>query len=204
MLSLYQPAALTSVSLPFPAWLPVKGLHVSPAHCKAPPVNVQNDVGIIRVDAQQLKAALLPSPTALLAQLGHLLPQAAGQLYSGFIDQVHNATFVLRASINSVEDYVHQLGFLETLKVLHLCCLQHMLQYHMCLLKCRHLFTLLHIISRGFVVAWRVVCISCGLRRTILTGSCRAFVAAMTSLLLVCEREKKSLVCGAGKPEQGG
>ena len=100
---------------------------------------MQNDVGIIRVDAQQLKAALLPSPTALLAQLGHLLPQAAGQLYSGFIDQVHNATFVLRASINSVEDYVHQLGFLEILKVLHLGCLQHMLQYHICLLKCRHL-----------------------------------------------------------------
>lgn len=78
---------------------------------------MQNDVGILRVDAQQLKAALLPSPTALLAQLGKRLPQAAGQLYYAFVDQVHNATFVLRAGISSVEDYVHQLAFLGTLKV---------------------------------------------------------------------------------------
>lgn len=74
---------------------------------------------MFRVDAQQLKAALLPSPTALLAQLGQLLPQAAGQLYSNFIHQVHSATSVLKASISSVEDYVHQLAFLENLQACH-------------------------------------------------------------------------------------
>jgi len=78
---------------------------------------MQNDVGMFRVDAEQLKTALLPSPTALLAQLGQYLPRAAAQLYAAFIDQVHSATSILKASISSVEDYVQQLAFLETLKV---------------------------------------------------------------------------------------
>ncbi len=78
---------------------------------------MQNDVGMFRVDAHQLKTALLPSPTALLAQLGQCLPRAAAQLYAVFVDQVHSATSILKASISSVEDYVHQLAFLETLKV---------------------------------------------------------------------------------------
>ena len=72
---------------------------------------------MFRVDAHQLKTALLPSPTALLAQLGQCLPRAAAQLYAVFVDQVHSATSILKASISSVEDYVHQLAFLETLKV---------------------------------------------------------------------------------------
>ncbi|KAL0028415.1 hypothetical protein WJX77_005025 [Trebouxia sp. C0004] len=76
----------------------------------------KNDVGMFRVDAQQLKTALLPSPTALLAQLGQRLPRAAAQLYTAFIDQVHSATSMLKASISSVEEYVQQLAFLETLK----------------------------------------------------------------------------------------
>ena len=78
---------------------------------------MQSDVGMFRVDAHQLKTALLPSPTALLAQLGQCLPRAAAQLYAAFVDQVHSATSILKASISSVEDYVHQLAFLETLKV---------------------------------------------------------------------------------------
>ncbi len=78
---------------------------------------MQNDVGMFRVDAHQLKTALLPSPTALLAQLGQCLPRAAAQLYAVFVDQVHSATSILKASISSVEDYVQQLSFLETLKV---------------------------------------------------------------------------------------
>jgi len=78
---------------------------------------MQSDVGMFRVDAHQLKTALLPSPTALLAQLGQCLPRAAAQLYAVFVDQVHSATSILKASISSVEDYVHQLAFLETLKV---------------------------------------------------------------------------------------
>lgn len=78
---------------------------------------MQNDVGMFRVDAQQLKSALLPSPTALLAQLGQCLPRAAAQLYAAFVDQVHSATSILKASISSVEEYVQQLAFLETLKV---------------------------------------------------------------------------------------
>ena len=78
---------------------------------------LQKDVGLFRVDAQQLKAALLPSPTALIKQLGQLLPQAAAQLYNNFIVQIHEATFALKASISSVEDYVNQLSFLATLKV---------------------------------------------------------------------------------------
>lgn len=83
---------------------------------------VQSDVGMFRVDAQQLKAALLPSPTALLEQLGQALPQAAAQLYNHFIHQVHSATSVLRASISSVEDYVHQLAFLGNLKARYTLC----------------------------------------------------------------------------------
>ena len=77
---------------------------------------------MFRVDAQQLKAALLPSPTALLEQLGQALPQAAAQLYNHFIHQVHSATSVLRASISSVEDYVHQLAFLGNLKARYTLC----------------------------------------------------------------------------------
>ncbi|KAL3139803.1 hypothetical protein ABBQ38_004104 [Trebouxia sp. C0009 RCD-2024] len=65
----------------------------------------KRDVGMFRVDAQQLKAALLPSPTALLMQLGQLLPQAAAQLYSRFVEQVHSATSILRATTSSVEEY---------------------------------------------------------------------------------------------------
>lgn len=78
---------------------------------------MQSDVGMLRVDAKQLKTALLPSPTALLAQLGQCLPRAAAQLYAAFVDQVHSATSALKTSISSVEDYVQQLAFLETLKV---------------------------------------------------------------------------------------
>ena len=61
---------------------------------------MQRDVGLFRVDAQQLKAALLPSPTALMKQLSQLLPQAAAQLYNNFIVQIHEATFALKASIS--------------------------------------------------------------------------------------------------------
>ncbi|KAL3154308.1 hypothetical protein ABBQ32_013793 [Trebouxia sp. C0010 RCD-2024] len=68
----------------------------------------KRDVGMFRVDAQQLKAALLPSPTALLMQLGQLLPQAAAQLYSRFVEQIHSATSILRATTSSVEDYANQ------------------------------------------------------------------------------------------------
>ena len=75
---------------------------------------------MFRVDAQQLKAALLPSPTALLLQLGEALPRAAARLYSHFIKQVHSATSILKASIGSVEDYVHQLAFLANLQARHL------------------------------------------------------------------------------------
>ena len=76
---------------------------------------------MFRVDAQQLKAALLPSPTALLVQLGQLLPQAAAQLYSRFVEQVHSATSILRAATSSVEEYVHQLAFLGRLKACNTC-----------------------------------------------------------------------------------
>lgn len=98
---------------------------------------MQRDVGMFRVDAQQLKAALLPSPTALLAHLGQLLPQAAGQLYSRFVEQVHSATSILRATTSSVEDYVHQLAFLGRLKACNICaghmseCLSAHLDYYM-------------------------------------------------------------------------
>ena len=90
---------------------------------------LQSDVGMFRVDAQQLKTALLPSPTVLMAQLGQALPQAAAQLYNHFIHQVHSATSILRASIGSVEDYVHQLAFLGNLKARHTL-------YSDCLLMC--------------------------------------------------------------------
>ena len=92
-------------------------LPLAPAAWLSSSAAVQSDVGMFRVDAQQLKAALLPSPTALLAQLGQLLPQAASQLYNNFIQQVHSAISILKAGISSVEDYVHQLAFLQGLKV---------------------------------------------------------------------------------------
>ena len=72
---------------------------------------------MLRVDAQQLKAALLPSPTALLAQLGQILPQAAARIYNIFIEQLHGATTLLKTSITNVEEYVHQLAFMEECKV---------------------------------------------------------------------------------------
>ena len=91
--------------------------HLKPIQSMPEVCVMQNDVGMFRVDAKQLKTALLPSPTALLAQLGQCLPRAAAQLYAAFVDQVHSATSILKASISSVEDYVQQLAFLETLKV---------------------------------------------------------------------------------------
>ena len=78
---------------------------------------MQNDCGMLKVDAQQLKAALLPSPVALLAQLGQIMPQAAARIYNIFIEQLHGATTLLKTSITNVEEYVHQLAFLEECKV---------------------------------------------------------------------------------------
>lgn len=113
----------------------------------------QNDVGMFRVDAHQLKIALLPSPTALLAQLGQCLPRAAAQLYAVFVDQVHSATSILKASISSVEDYVHQLAFLETLKVrtLRTCVSQlsaAIVRHDDFITSCR---TMLVLLARGFL-----------------------------------------------------
>lgn len=96
---------------------------------------LQSDCGMLRVDAQQLKAALLPSPTALLAQLGQILPQAAARIYNIFIEQLHGATTLLKTSITNVEEYVHQLAFLEECKVLLLpVAMPHFSTFYTCVL----------------------------------------------------------------------
>lgn len=94
-------------------------LHLPPSLVNAHQfvVCIQNDCGMLRVDAQQLKAALLPSPTSLLARLGQILPSAAVRMYNIFIEQLHGATSLLKTSIANVEEYVQKLSFLEECKV---------------------------------------------------------------------------------------
>lgn len=72
---------------------------------------------MLRVDAQQFKAALLPSPTALMAQLGQVLPQAAVRIYNIFIEELHGAITLLKTPVNNVEEYVQKLAFLNECKV---------------------------------------------------------------------------------------
>ena len=78
---------------------------------------VQNYVGVIQVNSAHLKAALLPAPSQLLAELSALLPRCAALLYSNFIAHVHDATSRLSARTTSVEEYVEKLSFMATLKV---------------------------------------------------------------------------------------
>lgn len=73
---------------------------------------------MLRIDARQLKAALLPSPTALLVQLQQILPEIAATMYNMFIEGVHTATHMLKSSISNVEEYVQRMAFLEECKVL--------------------------------------------------------------------------------------
>ena len=78
---------------------------------------MQNYVGVIQVNSAHLKAALLPTPSQLLAELSALLPRCAALLYSNFIAHVHDATSRLTARTTSVEEYVEKLSFMATLKV---------------------------------------------------------------------------------------
>ncbi len=86
---------------------------------------VQNYVGVIQVNSAHLKAALLPAPSQLLAELSALLPRCAALLYSNFIAHVHDATSRLTARTTSVEEYVEKLSFMATLKVSGLIVIAH-------------------------------------------------------------------------------
>ena len=78
---------------------------------------MQTAVGVLQVSSERLQAALMPSPTGVLAALRALLPRMAAALYNDFIAQVHEATSRLTASSTDVEEYVQKLTFLATLKV---------------------------------------------------------------------------------------
>lgn len=76
-----------------------------------------SDVGIVRIQTQTLKDQLLPSPQSCLKEIcSTQLPSLAIGLYNSFINQVHDAKSRLSARLNSVEDFVNQVSFLDSIK----------------------------------------------------------------------------------------
>eukprot|EP00884_Botryococcus_braunii_P021123 jgi/Botrbrau1/7695/Bobra.0159s0133.1 len=76
----------------------------------------QDKVGVLLMDLAELKAALEPSPTALLDKLWHVLPRTASEMYEAFSSQVHGAISALSRTCTCAEEYVDKLSFLETLR----------------------------------------------------------------------------------------
>ena len=77
---------------------------------------VQSDVGTVRVKSQQLKDALLPSPTEKYEEMARTLPELAADTYAAFISQVHDATAKLTARLDNAEDFVGQMAFISELR----------------------------------------------------------------------------------------
>lgn len=76
-------------------------------------------MGVLAIDLSELKAALEPSPTALLDILWRVLPRTASELYEAFSSQVHGAISALSRKCTCAEEYVEQLAFLESFRVRH-------------------------------------------------------------------------------------
>lgn len=74
-------------------------------------------MGVLAIDLSELKAALQPSPTALLEILWRVLPRTASELYEAFSSQVHGAISALSRKCTCAEEYVEQLAFLDGVRV---------------------------------------------------------------------------------------
>lgn len=71
------------------------------------------EVGIVRLEAAALKAALLPSPSRCLQQAFEALPELSHELYGAFIEEVHAVTAGLTRPLTAVEDFVEQLNLVN-------------------------------------------------------------------------------------------
>eukprot|EP00899_Mesostigma_viride_P007437 jgi/Mesvir1/16695/Mv15092-RA.1 len=71
----------------------------------------ESRVGILKIDSRQLKQTFLPSPQRCLAALHALLPRLAHEMFSAFMEEIHDATAKLTATLDSVEDFVAQMDF---------------------------------------------------------------------------------------------
>ena len=76
-------------------------------------------VGILQLKLEQLKAALIPSPTRCLLEIHKLLPQLAEQAYSTFISRVHDYTRRLSTTPTSPEEFVAHLQLLQQVEKEH-------------------------------------------------------------------------------------
>lgn len=74
-------------------------------------------MGVLRVDCQLLKAALLPTPLGLLNELAIMVPHMAARMHSEYVSRVHEAHMRLTSPCSVVEEYVEKLTFLEEIKV---------------------------------------------------------------------------------------
>ena len=77
---------------------------------------VTSDVGIVRINSEELKETLLPSPVTKLADYKKMLPELAASMYTDFITQVHDATTKLTAKLSTTEEFVASMSFAESLR----------------------------------------------------------------------------------------
>ena len=75
-----------------------------------------SDVGIVRLNSVDLQKELLPSPVAKLKEISELLPELAAGMFRSFIATVHDSTATLSAKLNSAEDFVAQMSFVEEMR----------------------------------------------------------------------------------------
>jgi dynein heavy chain len=73
----------------------------------------------MQLKLEQLKAALVPSPTRCLSEIHKLLPQLAERAYSVFISQVHEYTTRLGTTPTSPEEFVAHLQLLQQVEREH-------------------------------------------------------------------------------------
>ena len=75
-----------------------------------------SDVGIVRINSEKLKAALLPSPSAKMREMSETLPALAAEMYSAFIAKVRDATAKLQARLDGAQEFVEQMAFIRELR----------------------------------------------------------------------------------------
>lgn len=63
-------------------------------------------MGVLKLDLDQLKAALLPSPQRCLSELHNLLPQLAAAAYSAFMTRVSDYKKGLAQQPGNPEEFV--------------------------------------------------------------------------------------------------
>jgi hypothetical protein len=75
-------------------------------------IPISCDIGIVRIDTQQLKALLLPSPQQCLQQLHELLPAIAAEQNAALLAELADADQIISHAPFNVEEFVELRNFL--------------------------------------------------------------------------------------------